>query len=98
MNILLTGAAGFIGFHVAKQLIKEGHYVIGVDDFNRRLYDSSLKYDRVKQLGFTDEDIEIIKYPKLHNNIELTRVECIIICPRRVTKKREATCLSFAFL
>ena len=68
MNILLTGAAGFIGFHVAKQLIKEGHYVIGVDDFNRRLYDSSLKYDRVKQLGFTDKDIEIIKYPKLHNN------------------------------
>ncbi len=66
MNILLTGIAGFIGFHVAKQLIKEGHHIIGVDDFNSNLYDSSLKYDRVKQLGFTDNDLDTIKRYREH--------------------------------
>ena len=66
MNILLTGIAGFIGFHVAKQLIKEGHHIIGIDDFNSNLYDASLKYDRVKQLGFTDKDLDTVKRYREH--------------------------------
>jgi len=32
MNVLLTGAAGFIGFHAAKRLLAEGHKVVGVDN------------------------------------------------------------------
>lgn len=42
---LLTGSAGFIGFHVAKRLLEKGEVVIGVDDFND-YYDQSLKEAR----------------------------------------------------
>lgn len=44
-TILLTGSAGFIGFHVAKKLLAEGFNVIGLDDFND-YYETSLKEDR----------------------------------------------------
>ncbi len=44
-TILVTGAAGFIGFHVAQALLKRGDVVIGVDNFNA-YYDPQLKADR----------------------------------------------------
>jgi UDP-glucuronate 4-epimerase len=53
MRILLTGAAGFIGFHVAKRLLERGDEVVGVDNFNS-YYDPALKEARVeilKKLG-----------------------------------------------
>jgi len=42
MIILLTGVAGFIGFHAAQRLLSEGHQVLGVDNLND-YYDVSLK-------------------------------------------------------
>jgi UDP-glucuronate 4-epimerase len=45
MRILLTGAAGFIGFHTAKRLLERGDEVVGVDDFNG-YYDPALKEAR----------------------------------------------------
>ena len=45
MRILLTGSAGFIGFHVAKSLLDRGDEVIGYDNFNR-YYDPALKESR----------------------------------------------------
>ncbi len=50
MNILVTGAAGFIGFHVSKSLVEKGHNVIGLDNIND-YYDVNLKYARLKELG-----------------------------------------------
>lgn len=51
---LVTGSAGFIGFHVAKKLLEAGSGVIGVDNFNE-YYDPSLKEARNKQLeGFSN--------------------------------------------
>jgi len=47
--ILLTGAAGFIGFHVAKKLLSRGMAVIGVDSLND-YYDPSLKKARIAQI------------------------------------------------
>ena len=44
-TILVTGAAGFIGFHVAKALLEKGYYVLGMDDFND-YYDPQIKEDR----------------------------------------------------
>lgn len=49
-TILVTGAAGFIGFHVAKALLNLGHQVIGLDNIND-YYDVNLKYARLSQLG-----------------------------------------------
>jgi UDP-glucuronate 4-epimerase len=50
MGILLTGAAGFIGFHVARRLIKSGVRVIGFDNLNN-YYDPLLKEARLAQLA-----------------------------------------------
>ena len=49
MRILVTGAAGFIGAHVCKQLVADGHAVVGLDNFND-YYDVQLKRDRVAAL------------------------------------------------
>ncbi len=45
-KILVTGAAGFIGFHLSKRLLEEGHNVTGLDIVND-YYDPALKYDRL---------------------------------------------------
>jgi len=49
MSILVTGAAGFIGFHVAKALLSRGERVIGVDNLNE-YYDVRLKQARLDRL------------------------------------------------
>ncbi len=49
MKILVTGAAGFIGFHIAKRLCADGHDIIGIDDLND-YYDVSLKEARLAEL------------------------------------------------
>jgi UDP-glucuronate 4-epimerase len=48
-RILITGAAGFIGFHLAKSLKKRGDFCLGLDNFNS-YYDPQLKKDRAAQL------------------------------------------------
>ena len=54
--ILVTGAAGFIGFHLAKRLIKDGHSVIGLDNLNH-YYDPALKEARLNILKENDNYI-----------------------------------------
>ena len=55
MKVLVTGIAGFIGFHVAKRLLDEGHEVVGLDNLND-YYDVQLKIDRLKELGIEEND------------------------------------------
>ncbi|KKD37162.1 MAG: NAD-dependent epimerase [Limnoraphis robusta] len=50
MKILVTGAAGFIGFHLSKRLLQRGDTVIGLDNLNS-YYDVSLKKDRLEQIS-----------------------------------------------
>ena len=52
MTILVTGSVGFIGFHLCKRLLKEGHKVIGIDNINK-YYDPNLKYARLRILEST---------------------------------------------
>ena len=49
MEIVITGAAGFIGFHLCQRLLKEGKDVIGIDNMNN-YYDVSLKHARLEEL------------------------------------------------
>jgi UDP-glucuronate 4-epimerase len=53
LKILVTGAAGFIGFHTAKQLLDRGDTVVGLDNFND-YYDVALKEGRAKMLAAYD--------------------------------------------
>jgi UDP-glucuronate 4-epimerase len=50
MKILVTGTAGFIGFHLAKTLLERGDSVVGLDNIND-YYDVELKYGRLKETG-----------------------------------------------
>lgn len=52
MHVLVTGAAGFIGFHLSRRLAKAGHTVVGLDNLND-YYDVRLKEDRLTQLEGT---------------------------------------------
>jgi UDP-glucuronate 4-epimerase len=56
MKILVTGAAGFIGFHTVNQFIEEGHTVVGIDNIND-YYSPQLKYERLKVAGIVKEEI-----------------------------------------
>lgn len=58
MKILVTGAAGFIGFFVSKRLLNKGHTVIGLDNIND-YYDVQLKYGRLVQLGVDQNKAEL---------------------------------------
>jgi UDP-glucuronate 4-epimerase len=61
-DVLLTGAAGFIGFHVAQRLLADGHHVLGLDNLNE-YYDPTLKQARLDQLtphgAFTFERLDV---------------------------------------
>ena len=48
-KILITGAAGFIGFHLCKSLLDDGYKVLGIDNLND-YYNSELKQARLKKL------------------------------------------------
>lgn len=56
-KILVTGSAGFIGFHLVNKLVAEGHKVTGLDNIND-YYDVNLKYSRLKEAGIRKENIE----------------------------------------
>ena len=57
MKILVTGTAGFIGYHLAKKLLELGHKVIGYDNIND-YYDVSLKYARLNELGIKQDEVK----------------------------------------
>lgn len=69
MKILVTGTAGFIGFHLAKKLLERGDEVVGIDCIND-YYDVNLKYARMAETGIAREEVEdgkpvqSTKYPR----------------------------------
>ena len=60
MKILVTGAAGFIGFHTCLKLVSQGHEVYGIDNIND-YYDPKLKFDRLNALGFNEVESKLFK-------------------------------------
>ena len=56
-KVLITGSAGFIGFHLSKLLVSKGYDVVGLDNIND-YYDVNLKYGRLQESGIKKEQIE----------------------------------------
>ncbi|MGE4287702.1 MAG: NAD-dependent epimerase [Salinivirgaceae bacterium] len=71
MKVLVTGAAGFIGFHLVKKLIDMGEDIVGLDNIND-YYDLNLKYGRLNECGILRENISdnqlisSVNYPNYH--------------------------------
>jgi UDP-glucuronate 4-epimerase len=68
MTVLVTGAAGFIGFHTVKRLCEQGLEVVGIDNLND-YYSVELKHARLKELralsGFQFQTLDIVDKPAL---------------------------------
>ncbi|ELA3178332.1 TPA: NAD-dependent epimerase [Klebsiella aerogenes] len=67
MKYLVTGAGGFIGFHVSQRLLKDGHHVVGIDNLND-YYDVSLKQARLNLLQsslFTFHKMDLADRPQM---------------------------------
>ena len=82
MNILVTGCAGFIGFHLVNQLLSlKDTKIIGIDNLND-YYDIKLKKDRLKILKknkkFCFFKIDISNYEKLNINFKTNKYDYII--------------------
>lgn len=77
MKILLTGAAGFIGFHLSRRLASEGYQIVGLDNINS-YYSPQLKIDRLKQLGIYLSDNEPfgkISQSEIYPNLSFIRLD-----------------------
>ena len=59
---LVTGVAGFIGFHLSKRLLEEGYDVVGLDNIND-YYSVDLKYARLESLGISHHEAETEELP-----------------------------------
>tara|TARA_Y100000748_G_scaffold195482_1_gene163741 strand:- start:41063 stop:42016 length:954 start_codon:yes stop_codon:yes gene_type:complete len=80
MKILLTGSAGFIGFHLTKSLLDDNHKILGIDNIND-YYDVKLKKDRLNQLKNYDNFI----FKKIDlTEKELLAKEFASFCPQIV--------------
>ena len=79
--ILVTGAAGFIGYHVARRLLAQGRRVVGLDNLNAH-YDPALKRARVAELaalsGFQFEQCDLADRPRVAALFEAGRFPCVI--------------------
>ena len=73
MKVLVTGIAGFIGFHVAKRLLDEGYSVFGFDNIND-YYDVQLKLDRLKELGIEKKDKQWLSS---HSNLKFVKADLL---------------------
>jgi len=95
MKILVTGTAGFIGYHLAKKLLARGDEVIGLDNIND-YYDIKLKYARLNELGIKEEtiidDTLITSTLKNHHFIKTDLTNETIINNLFKTEKFDAVC------
>ena len=73
MNILVTGSAGFIGYHLVNRLISRGDQVLGIDNIND-YYDVNLKYARLQQVGIDECSSSLIE-SNIHPNYTFIKAD-----------------------
>lgn len=73
MKVLITGVAGFIGFHTAMKLIENDYHVIGIDNLND-YYDQSLKKARLKVLEELNSGKFLFNFCELEDKKELNQI------------------------
>ena len=76
MKILVTGSAGFIGFHLAERLLARGDQVVGLDNINS-YYDVNLKYARLAESGIPREQVspgKVVQSTK-HDNYRFIQLD-----------------------
>jgi len=81
MTVLVTGAAGFIGFHVARALLARGETVIGVDNMNA-YYEVALKEARLAEIadqpGFTFHRLDFADHDALRAAVDVGELDAIL--------------------
>jgi UDP-glucuronate 4-epimerase len=81
MRILVTGTAGFIGFHLARRLLADGHEVAGFDNFND-YYSVRLKRDRhallAREARYTGRELDLCDLAGLQRLFAEFRPECVV--------------------
>lgn len=79
--VLVTGCAGFIGFHLAQRLLGEGRQVMGLDNVND-YYDVTLKWNRLKQLqdltGFTFLQVDLQDRPAMEELFQTHTFDVVV--------------------
>ena len=75
-NILVTGAAGFIGFHLCRDLLNKDYIITALDNIND-YYDPELKYSRLKELGFDKSEIRENEavFSSRYNSLEFIKAD-----------------------
>ncbi|MCW4469556.1 NAD-dependent epimerase [Flavobacterium sp. MFBS3-15] len=73
MKILVTGAAGFIGYHLCERLLAMGHDVVGLDNIND-YYDVNLKYGRLLQLGIADPADNVLQPSSIYDKFSFVKM------------------------
>ena len=81
MRVLLTGTAGFIGYHVAQRLLARGDQVVGLDNLND-YYEPALKLARLRRLdglpGFRFVQLDLVDRAGMAELFATERFECVI--------------------
>ncbi len=80
-KILITGSAGFIGFHLSRRLLADGNLVVGIDNLND-YYDVSLKYARLEILkghaSFEFQKIDLMEKPALDQLCKASNFDYVV--------------------
>ena len=77
MKVLITGAAGFIGYHLSKGLIEKGVDVVGLDNIND-YYSVDLKYARLELLGIDKggaDSLDVLRSSKISDNFSFLKCD-----------------------
>jgi UDP-glucuronate 4-epimerase len=86
MKIFITGAAGFIGYHLVKRLVQiETNDIIGIDNINN-YYDQNLKYIRLKDTGIEKDEIKDLTLIKSKKHSKYKFVKLDLIDKNNLTK------------